>query len=220
MAIPNEVFSAALAHDFTVSAVNTWNPNIARSPRVLVPIEVTALAVRTAGGSWANCKMATPPSNADENNLAHAIDLLPAPFKNLDTPRSVGVYLHWAVPDALTRGTVSATDPKATEFPPLPDRWLIVRLSAGATPSRRAVRGWVLETGGATPKVNDLATWTEAVNPDDPPPLDVKKPLTVMGHGDAFWAAYFDNVENRLGFHDQFLDGVQGPLAYFVSGWH
>lgn len=220
MAIPTEVFSAALAHDFTISAISTWNPNIARSPRVLVPIEVTALVVRSAGGSWADCKMATPPSNADENNLAHAVDLLPAPFKNLDTPRSVGVYLHWAVPDALTRGTVSATDPKATEFPSLPDRWLIVRLSAGATPSRRAVRGWVLETGGATPKVNDLATWTDAVNPDDPPPLDVKKPLTVMGHGDAFWAAYFDNVENRLGFHDQFLEGVQGPLAYYVSGWH
>jgi hypothetical protein len=122
MAIPTEVFSAALAHDFTISAVNTWNPNIARSPRVLVPIEVTALAVRTAGAAWADCKMSAPPSGAGEANQASAVDLLPAPFKNLDTPRPVGVYLHWAVPDALTRGTVSATDPE-TKFPALPDRW-------------------------------------------------------------------------------------------------
>src|SRR6266567_3098277 len=219
MAIQTEVFSAALAHDFTISAVNTWNPNIARSPRVLVPIEVTALAVRTAGAALADCKMSAPPSDVGETNQASAVDLLPVPFKNLDTPRPVGVYLHWAVPDALTRGTVSATDPE-TKFPALPDRWLIVRLSSGSTPSRRGVRGWVLETGGATPKVNDLSAWTESINPDDPPPLDVKKSLTVMGHGDPFWSAYFDNVENRLGFHDQFLDGVNGPLAYLVCGWH
>src|SRR5215472_12836296 len=159
MAIPSEVFSAALAHGFTIDAVNTWNPNIARSPRVLVPIEATALAVRSAGGTWADCKMSAPPQDAGETNLAAAADLLPPPFQNLDTPRPVGVYLHWALPDALTRGTVSATDPNAS-FPAVPDRWLIVRLSVGQTPSRRAVRGWVLETGGPTPKVTDLQTWT------------------------------------------------------------
>src|ERR1700757_3728858 len=122
MAIPTEVFSAALAHDFTISAINTWNPTIARSPRVLVPIEVTALAVRTAGGTWADCKMTPPPADAGENNHASAIDLLPAPFKDLNAPRPVGIYLHWAVPDALTRGSVSATSPETT-FPALPDRW-------------------------------------------------------------------------------------------------
>ena len=40
-----------------------------------------------------------------------------------------------------------------------------------------------------------------------------------MGHGDPFWSAYFDNVENRLGFHDPFAN-VNGPLAYLVCGWH
>jgi hypothetical protein len=219
MAIPSEVFSAALAHGLTINAINTWNPNIARSPRVLVPIEVTALAVRAAGGTWADCKMSAPPPDADETNLAAAVDLLPPPFQNLDKPRAVGVYLHWALPDALTRGTVSATDPNAS-FPAVPDRWLIVRLSAGRTPSRRAVRGWVLEADGPTPKVTDLQIWTEPINPDAPPPLDVRKSLTAVGHGDPFWSAYFDNVENRLGFHDQFLDGVLGPLAYLVCGWH
>lgn len=219
MAIPSEIFSATLAHSLSVNAIATWNPNIARFPRVLVPIEVTAMAVRSEGGAWADCTMAAPPSTADDNNQAAAVDLLPPPFQNLDKPRPVGVYLHWALPDALTRGTVSSTDPHAS-FPAIPDRWLIVRISAGTIPSRRAVRGWVLEAGGADPKVSDLASWKESINPDAPPPADVKKPLTALGHGDPFWAAYFDNVENRLAFHDKFLDGVNGPLAYLVCGWH
>ena len=217
MPIPAEVLSAALANGLSPNSIATWNANIARSPRVLVPIEVTALAVRAAGGQWADCKMATPAAGAP-GDLTPSVDLLPAPFKNLETPRPPGIYLHWALPDALTSGSVSATDPNV-QFPPIPDRWLIMRLSSGLIPSRRAVAGWVMETGGATPVVTPIATWRDPVNPDDPPPLDVRKSLTAMGHGDPFWSAYFDNVENRLGFYDP-LSAVAGPLAYLVCGWH
>src|SRR3954447_25839539 len=103
MPIPAEIFSAALANGLNPNSIATWNPNIARSPRVLVPIEVTALTVRAAGGQWADCKMATPAPGAP-GDLTPSIDLLPAPFKNLETPRPPGIYLHWALPDALTRG--------------------------------------------------------------------------------------------------------------------
>jgi len=217
MAIPTEVFAAALANGFTVNALNTWNPNIARTPRVLVPIEVTALAVRTVGGVWADCKMASP-DKVGEGETTSSVDLLPAPFTNLAAPRDPGIYLHWALPDALTRASVSASDPNV-KFPAIPDRWLIVRLSSGQDPSRRAVTGWVLATGGQQPIVTPLESWIEPVNPDDPPPSDVKKPLTALGHGDPFWSAYFDNVENRLGFHDP-LTNITGPIAYLVSGWY
>ena len=77
----------------------------------------------------------------------------------------------------------------------------------------------MLDTGGETPVVTPIATCNDPVNPDDPPPLDVLKSLTALGHGDPFWSAYFDNVENRLGFHDPFTN-VDGPLAYLVCGWH
>ena len=217
MAIPNEIFSAALANNLTPSAITTWNPNIARSPRVLVPIEVTALAVRAETPNWADCKMSAPPKG-DPGNLTPGVDLLPEPFKNLDAPRPTGIYLHWALPDALTQGSISATNPDVS-FPAIPDRWLVVRLSSGAITSRRAVAGWVLDTGGETPVVTPIATFKDPVNPDDPPPLDVLKPLTALGHGDPFWSAYFDNVENRLGFHDP-LTNVAGPIAYLVCGWH
>ena len=217
MAIPNEIFSAALANSLTPSAITTWNPNIARSPRVLVPIEVTALAVRAETPNWADCKMSAPPKG-DPGNLTPGVDLLPEPFKNLDAPRPTGIYLHWALPDALTQGSISATNPDVS-FPAIPDRWLVVRLSSGAITSRRAVAGWVLDTGGEIPVVTPIATFKDPVNPDDPPPLDVLKPLTALGHGDPFWSAYFDNVENRLGFHDP-LTNVAGPIAYLVCGWH
>ena len=208
MAIPNDVFAAALAHNLSPAAITTWNPDIARSPRVLVPIELTVLAVRTETSTWADCKMAAPPTDAP-GDITPAVDLLPEPFKNLDAPRPTGVYLHWALPDALTQGRVSATDPDVA-FPAIPDRWLILRLSAGRTTSRRAVAGWVLVAGGETPVVIDIATWKDPVNPDDPPPSDVRKPLTALGRGDPSGPP-IRRVENRLA-HDPLAD-VAGPLA-------
>jgi hypothetical protein len=43
--------------------------------------------------------------------------------------------------------------------------------------------------------------------------------MTAMGHGDPAWAAYYDNVADRLGFHDAAGDAT-GPLAYLVCGWY
>ena len=34
MAIPKEIFSAALANGLSINTVETWNADIARSPRV------------------------------------------------------------------------------------------------------------------------------------------------------------------------------------------
>ncbi len=49
-------------------------------------------------------------------------------------------------------------------------------------------------------------------------PID--NPLTVLGQGDVAWAAYYDNVVNRLAFYDD-LSGIRsGPLAYLVCGWY
>ena len=42
----------------------------------------------------------------------------------------------------------------------------------------------------------------------------------MLGTGDVSWAAYYDNVVNRLAFYDN-LAGVQtGPLAYLLCGWY
>ena len=98
----------------------------------------------------------------------------------------------------------------------------MVRLSTPEPGARRAVTAWVLESGGQQPVVTPLDSWTE---PEDPERTTTpgEQPLTVLGHGDAAWSAYFDNVENRLAFYDDLTDGqggtVPGPLAYLACGW-
>jgi hypothetical protein len=192
-----------------------WDPGLTRTPRVLVPIAVDALVVTGAETRWADCRMSPPPV-ADGDAVTDAAALMPKPFTDLAAPRPAGVYLHWALPDGLTRGTVSTTPGEAAEvtLPAVPDRWLILRLSAGVGPTRRALTGWMIEAGGAEPVVVDLDAW---VGPG--PVGTTEQPLTAMGHGDPAWAAYYDNVANRLGFHDPATDAA-GPLAYLVCGWY
>lgn len=199
----------------------TWNPFISRMPRVLVPIQVDALVVREDGGTWADCLMTPPPPNTE----VAAPGLLPDPFTTLAEGRNKGVYLHWALPDALTAGK-GGTGSQEHEFPPVPDRWLIVRLSSGTSSSRRGVAAWVLQSddpdqpGKPYPKAVPLEQWTETADPEATKPSNAKNPLTALGHGDTSWSAYFDNVENRLGFYDDLTDVKDGPLAYLVCGWH
>ncbi len=181
--------------------VRTWDVNLKRLPRLLVPIFVDALVVRTERTDWADCRMRTP----EEGGSTRSIDLLPPPFVDREQARPRGVHLHWAVPDALTKLRASG----APAPPTLPDRWLVVRLSPGRL-GRRAVHAWVVDARSAT--AVPLDDWLAAA-PEGPP-------LTALGGGDAGWTAYYDNVLNRLAFHDP-LDGVsKGPVSYLVCGWY
>jgi hypothetical protein len=208
----------AAAHGITSAVAATWNPTLVRTPRVLVPIQMTVLMVRDATLSWAQCGMQTPPAPDPSGppEPVPAATLQPPPFADLTTPRARGAYLHWYLPNSLTAGSSDSVTGTAT-YPAIPDRWLILRLSGGQAGGRRVVRGWVLEADAEPPAVRDLAGWTEP----GPSPA-VRKPLTALGHGDLGWAGYFDNVESRLGFHDATLDSdqVQGLVAYLVCGWY
>src|SRR5436189_2625343 len=47
---------------------------------------------------------------------------------------TIGVHLHWALPDALTHGVKPAGDAKAPiQFPLVPNRWLVVRFETKST---------------------------------------------------------------------------------------
>lgn len=212
MAIDDRLVAAALAHDLTPGMLATWDPRLARTPRVLVPVQLDVLVVRQDGGTWAKVAMAVP--EAGSSPAAHT--LLAEPFTEREA-RKPGAYLHWALPDALTRGTGTAAGGDVS-FPPIPDRWLVVRLSTPAVAARRAVSAWVLEADDAEPRVTALDAWTETADPERTTTPGAE-PLTALGHGDAVWSAYYDNVENRLGFYDD-LTGVTGPVAYLVCGWH
>jgi hypothetical protein len=210
-----QMYAAAAAHGITPRTVATWSSLVPRTPRVMVPIQLDALVVRQGGGTWADCRMSDPPPGVTSTNRRA---LLPPPFTDKTTTRNPGVYLHWALPDALTRGVASGND---ATFPAIPDRWLVLRFyPSGSITDRREVEGWVLRSGdfptdGSLPQPIPLDQWVET----GPNATSIDS-LTATGRGDAAWAAYYDNVENRLGFYDSLSDIKQGPLAYLVCGWY
>jgi hypothetical protein len=217
MAVSRELFSITAAHGLTDRVAVTWHPTLPRTPRVMVPIHLDALVQRQDGGAWADTRMSPPSGNGDP---VPRLSLLPDPFAVLSATdvtnlRKRGVHLHWALPDGLTRGTTQDATKPAT-FQPIPDRWLVVRMFPAQDGSpRRAVRGWVLVAGGDQPQVHDLIGFIEPG-----PTQGSKGPLTAMGHGDPAWAAYYDNVLNRLSFFDDLSDIKLGPIAYMVCGWY
>jgi hypothetical protein len=188
--------------------VSAVDPTLGRVPRVMVPVVLEALVLRETTGGFADCQMATP----DPNGPARQ-QLLPQPFTDLPGTRPPGVYLHWALPDALTQHAPGAGG--GGTLPAIPDRWLVTRLSLAVTPDHRITRSWVLEASGATPTTTDLENWTES----GVLPTPGREP-TALGNGDLSWAAYYDNVVNRLGFYDPLDDGAVGPLGYLVCGWY
>lgn len=215
-AVSNAALSMAAAYGITPRTVATWYPALIRTPRLLVPIEVDALMIRSANQSWAQCGMSIPSPDAPQP--VPASSLLPAPFAELSQSQAAqtrqrGACLQWYLPRAFTSATADST---GATFPPIPDRWLVLRLYAGRALERRAVRGWVLEAGGQPAASFDLKGWTE---PGTKPA--VQNPVTAIGHGDLSWAGYFDNVLNRLSFADTYLDSdkATGPLSYLVCGW-
>lgn len=219
--------AAAAVHGFSEQVIATWSPHVVRRARVLVPIHVDALVVRDTSGTWADCRLRPP--NLSATAPQASADLQAAPFTNLDattevpTMRARGVHLHWALPDALTRPDqtpVNNADPRTPQlsatYPAVPDRWLVARIFPSPTSTKRAIRGWMLETGLPDVVTTDIGTWTEKGWVAPPK----QQHMTVLGYGDPAWAAYYDNVVGRLGFHDDLSDVPQGPVAYLVCGWY
>lgn len=186
----------------------TWFPELNRERRLLVPIQVDALAVRSVGGDWADCGMRSPDTSDEES--PSSLDLLPDPFTDLPEPRPRGVYLHWAMPDALLR--LDATgDPDEEPSPPaLPDRWVVVRVWSTPGRATRDRAAWILDPRAESGPI-PLGEWTEAT----PEGL----PITGLGTGDPAWSAYYDNTIDRFAFYDD-LGGVSGSVSYLVCGWY
>lgn len=79
--------------------------------------------------------------NPDVANISEA--LVSYPFQDRALTLPAGVHLHWALPDALTRGTRKTPKdyPHEMLFPAVPDRWLVIRSGGGGAP-----RQWIVES--------------------------------------------------------------------------
>lgn len=158
-------------------------------------------------------------------------------------PLPAGIHLHWALPAGLTGGTPAADG--ALEFPAVPNRWLITRISAqGGTVTTSFV---VLESD------RQSAGFTSGTSPEDwaIPPVTVPlapstntpnfaylggkfalpgwsessatrfTPLTAVGFGEPCFASFYPNCSSVFGFFDAEANLTPGAtITYHVAGWY
>ena len=97
-------FLAADRAQLDVAEISTWDKYLLREHRLLVPVDVQALYIEPGN---AEKMVRLPMLVAGENGVgvSNPEDGMPDPFTE-GTPRAPGVHLHWAMPDALLRGTL------------------------------------------------------------------------------------------------------------------
>ena len=100
-------FAAISLSDLAPLTQRTWDPLLARDPRLLVPVDVRAIAV--ADGE--TCEHALAGSSLLSTTAPET--RTPPPFSD-GNPRLAGIYLHWALPDGLTQGRAAAMRPSAS----------------------------------------------------------------------------------------------------------
>jgi hypothetical protein len=235
---PQQVAAAMVTPQFAVLArgqvtaaqLATWAPALPHDTRLLVPIDVQALAVTPSQGQQAVPTETVVPLSSPGDPPDKVLPVPPAPF-GPPSARPPGIHLHWAIPDGLTKGDAGAARSdlvpagNPTGLPALPDRWVVVRLVHGTA----SVRSFVLLADRG--EHHDLAGWT-----DPGPPaagqatgasgrrVIAPDKLTAVAGGDHAWAATYDAVLDRFAFYDDLSDvGGAGDtgmvLSYLVAGW-
>lgn len=76
-------------------------------------------------------------------------DIVSQPFADKNLVLKAGVHLHWALPDALNRGSRPDKNPRI-QFPVVPNRWLITRVSTN--PTTIGNKKWIVESDYLYPK--------------------------------------------------------------------
>jgi hypothetical protein len=213
-------WAALVRTDIDVPGLRTWDPTLLRQSRVLVPVDVQALYV-PAGDTEPYVRLPFVLTAPD----GQPPEPMPAPF-DPGAPRAPGVYLHWALPDALLRGTLEdrRDQPNRLDLPPLPDRWVVLRLIAPRDSVTPQVSGWVLESDSA--RVVALEAWDgqpatgvpqlgRTLTPDE---------LDGTAGGSVTWTAGYDATVGRFAVHDPLAGlpaggAVQDLATYLVAGW-
>ncbi|MDB5752849.1 MAG: hypothetical protein JWP65_3270 [Ramlibacter sp.] len=223
-------FLAADRAALDVREIATWDKFLLREHRLLVPVDLQALYV--APGSTENMVRLPMLLAHVDGKAATAIEAgLPDPFDE-GSPRAAGVHLHWAMPDALLRGSLKAVgDGSANRLglPVLPDRWVVLRMVLPRGAGEPALAGWVLEADRAV--AVPLAQWQEggaASTAATPVGEELKREqLTGTVGGAVSWSGVYDAVLNRFAFHDPLADlATLAPqeidedcASYIVAGW-
>jgi hypothetical protein len=209
---------------------------------LLVPINIEALVVGAPGGQWTDLH---PDFSLLYRGQILGSQIPSGLFDTKSELHKAGIHLHWALPGALTHGRqtrpANPQEPlEAPEFPRIPNRWVVQRISRQPQTNDIAVRAWVVESdylyktsrrdtniaAVAFPKLDaaalfdyvgttfDYTAWTE-----QRPAYDLQ--LTALGYGDPAFAAYYPACKSLLGLYDPLTDVADNTtLAYLVVGWY
>ena len=209
-------------------------------PKVLmVPVHLDALflpheqSVLEAMADFSRLPYCEGSRDVNPNRAPLSEAILSQPLANPNLLLKAGVHLHWALPDALTRGE---HDAHGVRFPAVPNRWMIVRMLGNAT------RKWIVESDYLYPPN------THADEPSITYPFpDQTQPfrylgrklayeawrnksgaaayldkLTAIGYGEPNFAAFYPNCHSVFGFHDAEFDANRVPrdVQYVLMGWY
>lgn len=127
--------------------------------------------------------------NPDVANISEGI--VSQPFGDKGFQLKAGVHLHWALPDALTRGSAGKAkqrERRGATFPAVPNRWLI---SSGAKGSKTPHQQWIVESDYIHPHATERVHHAVAV----PFPFSTgEAPFRHLGRRKPF-AGWLDNAE-------------------------
>lgn len=214
------------------------------SQALVVPLNVLALAVNAKDAHDASPYFSGADTLFDDQLGAHQAflganvnrSLMKGPAQSLEA----GVHLHWALPDALTRGrSVDDANGGTLAFPAAPNRWLVHRVVVSGGQARRT--SWVvlsdLLSDAPTPgqAAITLPTHTTASGQDfqysgrsEPfsgqwrePPIPAGREfaamtgqdLSAVSSGRAAFASYYPNCRGVFGFTDTLSDLDLAPGA-------
>jgi hypothetical protein len=108
---------------------------------LLVPVDVTAMVVTGRSRNFRRWPMVYENLGAAAAPEGNAFEYVDDTFTQ--KPENQGVYLAWTLPDGLRRGRQDR-DTGAVTFPPIPNRWLVVRYHGDA--GARQAAAWVVES--------------------------------------------------------------------------
>ena len=210
-AVYDERWAWLVRADTDLAAVNTWDPDLRRNKRILVPIDVQAYV-------------------AKESNPEPLVSVTggpgdPAPFAEGQVPEN-GVHLHWALPDALLRGGESAAGGEL-EMTELPNHWVVVRALFPVGIKRPMIRGWVIDA--KTTSIRPLGSFNGSNFGTSEQPT--YEPLDGTVGGSPLWTASYHASANRFAFHDALedlpelrktaKDGFEKDAGtYTIAGWY
>ncbi|WP_298970548.1 hypothetical protein [uncultured Roseobacter sp.] len=188
-------------------------PPVVPDPALLVPVDVQALYVPASHSERYVRLPLELGEGADQGKVTE-------PFS---TPRAraKGVHLHWALPDGLLRGEMVEDKDAPVQMRPLPNRWLVVRMTGRSGRTKVDLKSWMIEAD--TGRVFDLPKYPNAPSASLAHKLEPDGLTGIVG-GSPNWTASYDASLNRFAFHDP-LDGLQTgqvmtkQASYVVIGW-